>query len=256
MNGQQCARCNYHGDLAEHAADTSHPLCIVCYRSLPLGHRQTCTHCVGWARRSLIRIEQLYPLLPHELLARAGTAAAMDPSGIRAGHDPLPGGDVMVMLGPGSDGTNQAREIIRATDNQIHQAAPHTADEHNGDTMSILGELERWERDWRHVLNSPHPTDPATVANCALYLLRHLSGAAQEHPEFDKWTDELRQLRRQVEAALNLIPQRSPVPCITCGTRSLEKPAPKDFEWRCTRCHRNYTQDEFYMAMRQHGKAV
>jgi hypothetical protein len=234
MNGQQCARCDYHGDLAEHAADTSHPMCTVCNRSLPLGYDQTCTTCIGWARRSLNLVEELYPLLPHELTARAGTAMAMDLSGIRADNDPLLGGDVMVMLGPGST--------------RYHSDTVH-AD-------SILGQLERWEQDWRITFGDQAATAEATLSGCMVYLLRHLARAAQEHPTFDEWAEDVRQMRRGVEQALNLVPERSPVPCITCGTRSLERPAPKDYEWRCARCHRNYTQDEFYMAMRQHGKAV
>ena len=42
--------------------------CIVCTHADVTA--QTCDRCVGWVRRTLIRVEQLYPLLPYELAGR------------------------------------------------------------------------------------------------------------------------------------------------------------------------------------------
>lgn len=213
--------------------------CIVCQRhELDDGQAQTCTRCVGWARRSLIRVEQLYALLPHELTARAGTAAAMDPSGVHADSEALPGGDVMVLLGPGS---------ARWHSDPV-------------DSDSLLGWLERCETDWRITFGDGAATGEATVSGCTVYLLRRLSHAAQHHCAFDEFAADLRDKRHRVEQALNLVRSRSPVPCLTCGRRSLVRPAPRPdgrvFEWQCQACHRNYTTDEFWMAVRQHGQAV
>src|SRR5690554_3624288 len=209
--------------------------CVVCGRDeLDDGQRQTCTRCVGVARRSLIRVEQLYALLPHELTARAGTAPAMDLSGVRSGADPVMGGDVMVMLGPGS--TRWHSDPV--------------------DSDSLLGWLERWEADWRVTFGDGAATGPATVPTCTLYLLRRLSRAAQEHPAFDEFASDLRDKRHRVEQALNLVQARSPVPCMTCGRRALVRPAPRPdgrvFEWQCQSCRRNYTQAEFWQAVRWH----
>ena len=210
--------------------------CIVCTHAETQG--QTCEPCVGWVRRTLIRVEQLYALLPSELAGRAGASLPMDPSGIHGDTDPMPGGDVLVMLGPGS-------------------VAWHSDPV---DIDSVLGVLERWDRDWRITFAESAATDPATVTGCSLYLLRGLARAAQQHHAFEEFADDMRRLHDRLELALRAGPQRSPVPCITCGHRRLERPEPRHdgrvFEWQCGRCHRNYIVEEFWMAMRQQGQAV
>jgi hypothetical protein len=210
--------------------------CIVCTHADVTG--QTCDRCISWVRRTLIRVEQLYPLLPYELAGRAGASLPMDPSGIHGDTEPMPGGDVLVMLGPGS--TAWHSETV--------------------DIDSVLGVLERWDTDWRITFGEPAATDQATVTGCSLYLLRRLVKAAQEHHAFDEFADDVRTLHDRTELALRVSPQRSPVPCITCGHRALERPAPREdgraFEWQCGRCHRNYTDADYWMAMRQNGQAV
>lgn len=213
-------------------------LCTVCHRaSLSEGQRQTCTGCLGWCRRSIIRLEQLYAVLPAELIGRSGAASPMDPSGIRADTDQIPGGDVMVMLGPGS--TRWHSDPV--------------------DVDSILGQLDRWEQDWRICFGEAAADDEATVSGCSLYLLRRLTRAAQEHPAFDEWAEDLRQMLARLESALRMSPQRSPVPCITCRRRGLERVVPRKgqaYDWACSRCHKTYTWSEYWIAARQHGEAV
>lgn len=207
-------------------------LCIVCQTTHTPD--QTCQPCLGRTRRTLIRIEQLYALLPYELAGRAGASLPMDPSGIRGETEPMPGGDILVMLGPGS-------------------TAWHAME--RDDVDSVPGVLERWDTDWRITLAEPAATEPATVTGCVLYLLRRLTTAAQRHPAFDEFADDMRVMRDRLELALRISPQRSPVPCLQCGTRTLERPMPRDdgraFEWQCARCHLNYNYPEWLMAARQ-----
>jgi hypothetical protein len=209
--------------------------CIVCTHADTTA--QTCEKCVSWVRRTLIRVEQLYPLLPYELAGRAGASVPMDPSGIRGDTEPMPGGDVLVMLGPGSASWHDTPDVD-----------------------SVLGLLQRWDTGWRITFGESAAIDQATVTGCSLYLLRRLAKAAQEHHAFDEFADDVRTLHDRTELALRVSPQRSPVPCITCGHRALERPAPRDdgraFEWQCGRCHRNYTDADYWMAMRQNGQAV
>jgi hypothetical protein len=162
----------------------------------------------------------------------------MDPSGIRGDTEPMPGGDVLVMLGPGSASWHDTPDVD-----------------------SVLGLLERWDTGWRITFGEPAATDQATVTGCSLYLLRRLAKAAQEPGCcFDEFADDIRLMHDRLELALRVSPQRSPVPCITCGHRALERPAPRadgrTFEWQCGRCHRNYTDADYWMAMRQNGQAV
>jgi hypothetical protein len=215
-------------------------LCIVDHRTqLGPTELQTCVRCLGATRRDLLDIADMYPLLDTELTERAGAATPPEPNGhIHGEGDPLPGGDIMVMLGPGS--TRPHSEPINVD--------------------SILGVFERWDTDWRITFGADAATTPATVTNCAEYLLRHLGHAAQKHPAFDEFAGDINRLRHAMETVLRSGPQRSPVPCLTCGHRGLERPEPRDdgrrFEWQCARCHRNYTQEEFWMAVRQQGEAM
>lgn len=207
--------------------------CILCAHTQTAD--QTCDPCIGRTRRTLIRIEQLYALLPYELAGRAGASLPMDPSGVRGENEPMPGGDILVMLGPGSTAWHEAPDVD-----------------------SVPGVLERWDTDWRITLAEPAATGPATVTGCTLYLLRTLTRAAQTHHAFDEFADDMRRLRSRLELALRMGPQWSEVPCY-CGGR-LERPMPlpdgRAFEWRCIRCHRNYTLEEFWLVTQQAGQAV
>jgi hypothetical protein len=231
--------------------------CIVCTHADVT--TQTCDPCIGWVRRTLIRVEQLYALLPYELAGRAGASLPMNPSGIHGDTEPMPGGDILVMLGPGSTCWHTGHRYHGVTDlDDGRRLCQCTAD---ADVDSVLGVLERWDTDWRITLREPAATDPATVTGCSLYLLRRLTKAAQEPAcLFAEFADGMREQHDRLELALRVSPQRSPVPCITCGHRALERPAPRDdgraFEWQCGRCHRNYTDADYWMAMRQNGQAV
>lgn len=213
--------------------------CIVCGRDvLKSDEERTCVRCLGATRRSIIRIEQDYQLLPLELLDRAGAASPMEPNGDRHGDgDPLPGGDLMVLLGPGS--------------------TRHHGDAVDDDVDSILGTLERWETDWRITFGDGQATERATIGNVTVYLLRRLSHAARNHGAFDEFATDVRDKRHALDIRLGLHPQRSDVPCTYCKTRTLEREIPRNgvpLEWRCTRCHRGYTESEYYVAARQHGE--
>lgn len=213
--------------------------CVVCHRDvLNSSEDRTCVRCLGATRRSIIRIEQCYQLLPVELLDRAGAASPMEPNGDRHGDgDPLPGGDLMVMLGPGS--------------------TRYHADAVYDDVDSILGTLERWETDWRITFGDGQATEQATIGNVTVYLLRRLSHAARNHGAFDEFAADVRDKRHLLDVRLGMHPQRSDVPCIACETKTLERPAPRNgvvLEWRCSKCHRGYTQEEFWMAARQQGE--
>lgn len=226
--------------------------CIVCHREvLNVPDDQTCVRCLGSTRQSLAHIEACYKLLSIEIQARSGTASPMEPNGhIHGEGDPLPGGDLMVLAGPGS-----TRWHIRMPDGRADKPQPDDADPDAVD--SVLGQLERWEADWRITFGDGAAMEPATISNVTVYLLRRLSHAAQRHPAFDEFATDIRDLRHTLDVRLKLHPQRSDVPCITCETRTLERPAPRNgraFEWQCSRCYRSYTQEEFWMAARQQGE--
>jgi hypothetical protein len=198
---------------------------------------QTCARCVAVARSNLIAIERDHAFLQAEMLARVGAATPPDPTGRHGDQEPMLGGDILVMLGPGS---------ARWHSDPV-------------DVDSVLGVLERWERDWRISFGEPAADKPATINRVALYLLRRLQKAAAEHPAFDEFHQDVRIMKSWLEMALRNGPQIAPVPCF-CGRYGLERAMPTEgnghIEWRCTYCHRAYDVDQFWLAVANHGQAV
>lgn len=224
--------------------------CIVCHRAeLGDDQTQTCTRCVARVRSQLIEIEQLWAMLPEAIADHAGAAKPIDQP--RGTEDPLPGGDAMVLLGPGS--TRWHSELIEI------DSAP--------------GVLERMDRDWRITMGLPVTDTPMTLSGWALFLLRNLARMAQDHPAFDEAARDIARLAAQLRTATRegYIIEHG-VPCLDCGmrlTRRWGEPQPCKHNgshsnecdqggrdsWRCENraCPRTvYSDDDYHRAMWQH----
>ena len=96
-------------------------------------------------RGDLDVIVALYAELPAHLPLVPGGAL----TGSRGGADsPMPGGTVLALLGPGSDG-NEGRRLT--TSEQAHGVAgrEHGVDNKPEDPPSVEWALGTWEQDWR-----------------------------------------------------------------------------------------------------------
>ena len=192
-------------------------------------------HCVGTVRRHLIAVEQATPLLALELWFRGAPATPPDPTPRASDQDPLPGGDILVLLGPGSTGWHS--DPI--------------------DVDSIIGVLEKYDTSWHIAFGEPAAMTPATITRCTLYLLRRLQKAADNLPQelFAEFARDIRKQHTRIESVLRDGPQYSPVPCIYCEKRTLQPMAPLAnghvYEYRCDHCHRPYTWEQFWQAFRQ-----
>ena len=191
---------------------------MVCQRAeLGDDEAQTCVRCLSRVRNHLTEVERLYALLPEALEGQAGTSGSFVSIATSASAaDQVIGGEAMVLYGPGSEAGNQARDIISGRNG----GGEHAADEYPGDTASVLGELERWERDWRHVMGMRAATDPAMVSTCGLFLQRNLVTMAQRHPAFDEFADDMRKLVGQLRAVTHQgepIDRGRRIPCEKCG---------------------------------------
>ena len=92
--------------LLAHAIDADHPLCVICHHSLNRDEQQTCEHDLTRARELLAGIVLMQAELPRHLGHLRGSTYDNDrPS---SNGQPLPGGDILVLLGPGSTGTQPA----------------------------------------------------------------------------------------------------------------------------------------------------
>lgn len=249
--------------------------CIVCGKDvLEPSELQTCVRCLGATRRTLLDVVELYALLPETMADRAGASTWMGAGG--GGMDTaMVGSDAMVLYGPGSDGANQTREILRSDDPE--HAAPHADDEWPSDAPSVLGELESWDRDWRYTLGLRAGATEATVAGCAGFLAEHLTRMAQNaESDFAAFADDMRRLR----ATLHRVTHTGEhveygVPCLDCGTRLMRRardPKPCEHngphrdtcnqgglsDWRCTdrECERTrYDEADYLLACAEHWRA-
>lgn len=138
-----CARCDWQPEpeapeppreqLRAHALEQGHGLCCVCARSLTEHEPQTCARCVAEAGRHLERIGQLYDELPAQLGHVSSPAYDSDRPGAGDGR-PLPGGDVLALLGRGSQGLSEDGTTSR-----------------EGDPVSVAYELGWWAQEWREI---------------------------------------------------------------------------------------------------------
>ena len=258
----KCARCDYDGDLPQHAEEADHPLCYVCHRrSLTVHERQTCAQCIGRTRADLADIENLYARLdPYLTESRfPSNSSAERTGGSTSDENEIPGGNALVRLGPGGAGWDASSR---------RGNREHVADEHEHDPQSVEGLLAIHEDDWRHQLGHP-AAGPATVAGSVGYLTSQLDRMAQAYSEFDSFAEDMRRLRTGLKADLGL--SERPVTgadCFDCGERLVRRyrypgdqhqppydprvgPGLED-HYTCERCERTYTHAEYMLAVRSH----
>lgn len=225
MSRYHCRRCDWQpakddnapgplSQLADHAANDGHPLCILCGQSLPTEDVRTCLPCIADTRRRLQAVADTYALLP-EFRVRVSSPSDWRRSGPRSDEPPLPGGDPLVMLAGGSKGRSQDRGVQWAGGLDFS----HAEDEHESDAPSVANELGSWEDDWRTTRGEPAAEHGATVMSALGYLMPRLSWAAETHDAFDEFATDLRRLLSRLETATATDERAdSGAACIDCGT--------------------------------------
>jgi hypothetical protein len=255
----RCARCNYHGNLTEHAEEAEHPICYVCNRqSLTDFERQTCAKCIGRVRANLADIESLYGRLEGYLIeSRFPANSGAEIRGNSDDEQPI--ADALVMLTWGGAGWDTSSR---------RGNREHVADELDSDPQSVPGLLAIHEDDWRVQLRDP-AAGPPMVSSSVAYLNQNLSRMAQGYSEFDTFAQDIHNLRQRIRTAIGL--SERPVvgaDCFDCGDRLVRRyryagdqlkpeydprhgPGLED-HWTCPRCDRVYTQAEYMLAVRSH----
>ncbi len=227
-----CARCDWQpseGDtLLDHAAE--HPLCGVCSKSLTAYERTVCEHCYTRAQEDLAGIAAMYAELPHHL------GHLRSPNYDRGRPDaidgrPLPGGDVLALLGRGSEGLAEDGLTTRKKD-----------------PVSVSFELGWWALAWQdqrgeHVF-------VGTAARAIRYLTAHGRWAATSHDGFAEYATDLRSLHARLEGATSR--RRSPVragaDCFRCqGTlvRLIDADGLEQDRVTCQKCGHRLSQAEY-----------
>lgn len=223
----RCNRCEYRADdLADHARETGHWLCIVCRRrSLTEHERQTCALCLGRVRADLADIATGYALLePRNLTA-------------------------LTLLG---DGTMQRHAHRYELDEGVR-------DEWDSDPLPVIPTLASWEDFLREHYRDPKGPPNPTLTDVVGYLTRNLDTghkAAQTFPAFDELAAGIRQLRSTVTHAAGLAddPVAAPASCFDCGGRLLRTYGDTGLtdDWTCEGCRGVYDQASYFLALRAH----
>lgn len=259
----RCARCDWRPStqdsdsparqqLEEHSEASGHPLCGCCGRSLDVDEQGTCetprqgkdgaavTSCLQRTRDLLAGVVTMYfEDLPQQLGQLRGTAYDNDRPGAADGR-PLPGGDALVLLGPGSEGLAEDGETSR-----------------DSDTSSVAFDLAFWERTWRDARNEPRGQShrpKVQVRQAASYLEVHARWAARNHPGFADYLDDLRLLHDRLERATgrHLRTVRAEAECFGCGADALVREITDsgfDDRWTCRRCGEAYDWPRYLLAV-------
>jgi len=241
----RCARCQWQPtddpdvghreQLAFHAAESAHPLCVCCSRSLQQFEGGfTCDGCLLDARQLLAGIVTMWQELPQHLGHLRSPSYDSDRPGASDGR-PLPGGDLLAMLGPGSPGLAETGHTTK-----------------DGDPLSVSYELGWWAMEWQEMRGECEAT--RTVEQIAGYLERKARWAATSHPAFDQYLRDLRDLHGMLERATQRYraPERADADCFACGgplSRKLTDAGYAD-EWTCRHCHEVYDWPRYLLAIR------
>lgn len=265
----RCSRCDWqpdpdadtsrHEQLAQHALDASHPLCSCCGRSLAQDDpAMACESCLAETRGVLSGIVTMWAELPRHLGHARAQRYDGGPRGGEEHH--LPGGTVFALLAPGSAGGAPRRltplDVERGLDGREHRV-----DNQPEDTPSVAFALTQWEDDWRHVRGDdssdlPPSSTAAVVRAAAHYLEVHARWAANQHPAFDEFADDLRALHTRLEVATHRrrTPTRAGASCFDCGGDLVRQVDPdsglEDDHVTCGTCRRQYDPAAYRMALK------
>ncbi len=242
----RCSRCDWRPDdelaaevghreqLAFHAAESDHPLCICCMRSLQkFENGFTCDGCLNEARVLLAGIVTMWQELPQHLGHLRSPSYDSDRPGASDGR-PLLGGDLLAMLAKGSRGDSEDGHSTK-----------------DGDLLSVSFELGWWAEEWRQLRGERKPLRSATQITG--YLERKAQWAATSFPGFDRYLIDLRKVHGMLERATcrHTRDERTNTDCFHCGgvlTRRTQPDGLLDTDATCRTCRRRYTPAEYLLA--------
>jgi hypothetical protein len=244
-----CRRCDFVTDpdspareqLAAHAADSGHPLCICCHRSLAdTDPALVCESDITEARSLLSGIVAMFCEAPSHL----GHLHPIAYGSSHGGGDgrPLLGGDALVLLSGGSEGLSEDPATSR-----------------QGDPMPVSFLLEWWAKTWAteqgDFIKFGH-TPSRVVARASGYLERRARWAANSHLGFEKFLADLKRTHSELERVTgrDLPTEKANADCFDCGgdlVRVVDPATGLSTEnVSCRRCHASYDPQRYALALR------
>jgi len=289
----RCARCDWRSDpdltdeegnlidagtqAVWHAEDKAHPLCS-CGRSLTDTEPRTCDRCVNRVRDHLAGILTMWAELPRHL--GRSSSSALDKGRSGGDEHKLPGGSVLVLLGPGRTGGESRfgpdhdavpdrwwltggavgpltpaayRELER-----IAEGREHAIDNQPDDGMSVAWTLVTWETDIRATRGDEDAPirgrTSAEVRGAADYLMTYLRWAANQHDAFTEFADDLRKLHARLMAVTGRseVRETAEAKCFECSGSLIREVTERGYadDWTCQGCGSSYDQIRYRLALR------
>lgn len=253
------------------AETTELRLCGCCTAERQEDEPATCRACVGKVRADLHAIVNLYVDLPNVMADSVFGSNAPRRDQSRSDEPGMPGGRYLVFLAGGSDAAARLRAFLAGVDDDWDQ------DDRPDDPCSVAWVLGNAEDDWRRQLGMGAAPCGYHVGPAAAFLHLHLQWAANRHPAFADFAEDIRALRGALEHASGTAdrPERADAACFDCGdelvrrysdpTRNID-PAdhPKartgeerwglEADWSCRGCKHTYTTDGYNLACLQRAE--
>lgn len=227
-----CARCDWQpseGDtLLDHAA--VHPLCALCSKSLTAYERTVCDNCFTRAQEDLAGIAVMHAELPQHLGHLRSPNYDTDRPDAADGR-PLLGGDVLVLLGSGSQGLSEDGTTTK-----------------DDDPPSIAYELGWWALAWQD--QRGEHLNVGTVHRAITYLTKNARWAATSHDGFAEYARDLRKLYARLEVATgrHRSPSRVGADCFRCSgalVRLIDADGLEQDHVTCRKCGHRLSQAEY-----------
>ena len=193
-----------------------------------------CSDCVAKAQTLLAEILAYYVELSEHLGMLRGQVLGTRGGGTEG--RPLPGGDALVLLGPGSPGYSEDGETSR-----------------EGDPPSVAYELGYWEKDWRDT--RAESCTCGTVPVSVKYLYTHCRWASTSYPGFSAFLSDLKVLRLRLAVATSRhrAPVKANASCFRCGgvlQRQINPQGLEDEHVTCRDCSDTYDTARYLLALR------
>ena len=236
--------------VGEHDVEGRRCAALGCWRTLRADEAGICAVHLGALRRDLADLAQDWPVLASMPLG-SPRSARFDETRSAARERPLPGGDALVLRGPGGWRGSGGRGSA------------------SGDAGSVSGVVAYWRM--RVVLfRREAPTrDPGVPAALAYLRGPALDAFAAQGGQVAEMITEMAALRSRVRVAIGDSDRslRGAVPCVQCGTLLVReelddgsrtnRPAGQvsttrgqSEVWTCPRCREQVSADHYWLAVR------
>lgn len=193
-----------------------------------------CVACVDKAKELLAETIEYYAELSTHLGHLRGYSLGTRAGGVEG--RPLPGGDILALLGPGSPGYGEDEETSRPND-----------------PTSVSWELAYWKKSWQETRKET--SRESDVPSSIGYLYTHCSWASTCYPGFPEFIADLTKIHLSLAIATSRyrFPVRANAACFRCTgvlERRIDSRGLEQEHVTCRECGDTYDTARYLLALR------